>query len=340
MVRLQKRNLHYFLGLMILIVSVDFILMNSGLFTEFDQVLSIGIILDFVVVIPLLIYFLIYKKINVSFLSVLPFALLGYILLGFMMPSTGQRLLDVVKYILIPIEVTFLSYLIYSIILNIRKTRRSNMEGLHPIQVLQNSLDITFKQSLMVPVLAHELAVLFYSLFSWKTKPYVRQGSLWFSYHHNSGALVMVLFVSKLLLLEGVLVHILLAQWSHTLAWIISFGNLYLILMLISEVRAMYINPILMTDKSVIIRYGNQMFADIDLDFMKSADKIMFDKLTKEKLKVSFVPLFTEPNIHIQLKDKISIIGPYGVRKKVDHIYLFLDQPEEFLRVCNKIMMR
>ncbi|UNK16908.1 hypothetical protein MNQ98_20765 [Paenibacillus sp. N3/727] len=98
MVKLQRNNLSYFFAASFLIILVDLILVNSVLYEEFDQVLAIGITLDFVVVIPLLLYFLVYRKINNQILSVLPFALLGYIALVFMMPNTAQGTLDVVKY--------------------------------------------------------------------------------------------------------------------------------------------------------------------------------------------------------------------------------------------------
>lgn len=257
-----------------------------------------------------------------------------------MMPNSVQGTLDVVKYILIPIEVAFISYIMYSVIMNIRKTRQSSLEKVHPIEALRGSLDTTFNHSKMVPVLAYELSLLYYALFSWKMKPYSRSGSSSFSYHINSGALIVVLFASKLLLLEGALVHILLTQWSHMVAWLISFGNLYIILMLISEIRAMYINPILISDKGMTIRYGNQMLAEIKGETIESVSAIKFDKLSKEQLKSSFTPLFTEPNIFIQLNTPITVMGAYGVRKKVDQIYLFLDQPQEFIQKSNTIIVK
>ncbi|WP_207383523.1 hypothetical protein [Paenibacillus solani] len=309
------------------------------MFNNHDTWLTLGITLDFVVAIPVLLYFLVYRKSNKRFLSVLPFALLGYIALVFIMPNSAQGTLDVVKYILIPLEAAFIGCMIYSVVRNLLRMKRQSIVNTHPFETLRLSLDTTLGHSKMVPVLMHELSVLFYAMFSWRAKPYVRTDSTSFSYHLNSGWLIIVLFASKMLLLEGALVHIIMAQWSHTIAWIISAGNVYLIMVLIAELRAMRLNPILISEKGIVVRYGNQLLSTIDREHIASVDLIKYEKLTNEQLKTSFIPLVTEPNVLIQLKEPIMVTGPYGKRRQVDQIYLFLDQPHDFLQECDRLMV-
>ncbi|MFC7680701.1 hypothetical protein [Paenibacillus sp. GCM10028914] len=62
MVKLQRKHMFYFVAASFLIILVDLILVNSVLFKQFDQVLAIGMTLDFVVVIPLLLYLFVYRQ--------------------------------------------------------------------------------------------------------------------------------------------------------------------------------------------------------------------------------------------------------------------------------------
>ncbi len=61
MFKLYKYNVSYFIGLSLFIKLFDLVIVKSALFKENDQLLTIGVTLDFVVVIPLLLYFLIYR---------------------------------------------------------------------------------------------------------------------------------------------------------------------------------------------------------------------------------------------------------------------------------------
>lgn len=75
MFKLYKNNVSYFIGVSLFIILFDLVIVNSVLFKENDQLLTIGISIDFVVVIPLLLYFLIYRNLNKKIIAILPFAL-------------------------------------------------------------------------------------------------------------------------------------------------------------------------------------------------------------------------------------------------------------------------
>ncbi|MEK3913459.1 hypothetical protein [Paenibacillus sp. FSL H7-0331] len=338
MFKLYKNNVSYFIGVSLFIILFDLVIVNSVLFKENDQLLTIGISIDFVVVIPLLLYFLIYRNLNKKIIAILPFALLGYIALVLIIPSTGQGTLEVVKYTLIPMELMFLCYEIYKIYQIIINFRRNITVGSHPIETLRKSLEATFSNSKITSLLVHDASVIYYALFSWRKKPYLRTASTSFSYHTNSSWLITILILSKILLIEGACVHILLMQWSHTVAWILSLGNIYVIILLISDYRAMCLNPILVSKQEIRIQYGIQMLSYIDIDNIESVSMIKFEKLAKKDLKTSITPLVIEPNVLIRLKSKITVIRLFGKRQMVDHVNLFLDKPHEFQVECHKLI--
>jgi len=324
------------MGISLFIILFDLAVVKSVPFKENDPLLVIGISLDFVVIIPLLLYFLVYRKLDKKMISILPFALLGYIAVMLLIPPAGQGPLEIVKYILIPLELLFLGYEIYKIYQIVLHYRNRMTRDSHPIETLRTSLEANFRHAKLTSLLVHDASVFYYALFAWRKKPYVRPDSASFSYHINSSWLITVLILSKMLIIEGALLHILLMQWSHIAAWLLSLGNIYVILLLVADYRAMRLNPILVSDHQIKMQYGIQMFSFIDKEHIESISVVNNVQLTKNDLKTSFTPIAIEPNVVIQLKNKMSVTRLFGKRQMVDRIYLFIDKPHEFQAECQK----
>ncbi|WP_433945159.1 hypothetical protein [Paenibacillus sp. SN-8-1] len=338
MPKLFRNNMSYFIGVSLFIILFDLVVVKSLLAKKDDQLLSIAVTLDFVVVIPLLLYFLVYRKRNKKFIAVLPYALIGYIALALTLPGTSQGTLEIVKYTLIPIELMFLCYEIYKVYQIAVNFRRNFTAGSHPIETLRRSLEATFKGPKITSLLVHDASVFYYALLSWRKKPYLRNGSSSFSYHTKSSWLITILMLSKVLIIEGVCVHLLLMQWSHIAAWVLSLGNIYIIVLFIADYRAMRLNPILVSQQDIRIQYGIQMSSYMDIDNIESVSVIKSGELAQKDLKASIMPLIIEPNVLIRLKSKITVIHLFGKRQIVDQVYLFLDNPHEFQVECQKLM--
>ncbi|RUT31770.1 hypothetical protein EJP77_10310 [Paenibacillus zeisoli] len=338
MSKLFRNNMSYFIGVSLFIILFDLVVVKSVLAKENDQLLSIGVTLDFVVVIPLLLYFLIYRQRNKKIIAVLPYALIGYIALALTLPHTSQGTLDIVKYTLIPMELTFLCYEIFKIYQIAINFRRNFTAGSHPIETLRRSLEAIFNSSKITSLLVHDASVFYYALLSWGKKPYLRNGTTSFSYHTKSSWLITILILSKVLLIEGACIHLLIMQWSHIAAWVLSLGNIYIIILFIADYRAMCLNPILVSQQDIRLQYGIQMSSYIDIDNIESVSVIKSGGLAQKDLKTSITPLIIEPNVLVRLKSKITVIHLFGKRQIVDQVYLFLDNPREFQEECQNLM--
>ncbi|OPH59307.1 hypothetical protein BC351_20560 [Paenibacillus ferrarius] len=340
MFKLYKSNIGYFLGISLFIILIDFVIVKSQMYQANNQLLTVGIALDFIAVIPLLLYFLIYRKINKKIISILPFAFFGYIALQFLIPHTGQETLEFVKYTLIPLELLFLCYEGYKIFQIINYFRANRATNRPPLEIVRKAIEGAFNNSKIASLLVHDVSIFYYAIMAWRKKPYVRTGAASFSYHKNSSWLITILILSKILLIEGVCIHLLLSQWSPTVAWLLSLGNIYIIFLLIADYRAMCLNPILLSNQSIRIQYGIQLSSPIDIDIanIASVSIIHYKKLTKHDLKTSVTPLVIEPNVLIQLKNEITMIRLFGKRQIVDRLYLFMDEPDEFYIECYKYL--
>ncbi|OPA77416.1 hypothetical protein BVG16_13225 [Paenibacillus selenitireducens] len=336
-IKLYKHNFSYFIAMSMVIILFDLAILQSILYREHEQILTLGITLDFVVVLPLLLYFFIYRRLNKKIVSILPFVLVGYIAVVLLVPDPGQKTLEIVKYMLIPMELLFLSYGMYRIYQTIKNDKQHLSENSHPIETLRRSLEATFIPSKIASLFVHDVSIFYYAIFAWRKKPYIRDGSSAYSYHKNSSWLITVLMVSKIMLIEGIGAHLLLMQWSHPVAWILSIGNIYIMILLLADYRAMCLNPLLVTEHEIRIQYGLQMSLYLDRSYIESVSMIKYEKLSKSECKTSVIPLVVEPNVCIRLKDHVTVMGLFGKSKRVDHIYLFLDKPHEFQMECQEL---
>ncbi|MGO4344711.1 hypothetical protein AB4Z45_04335 [Paenibacillus sp. MCAF9] len=333
--KLYKKNISFFIASSFIIILLDLLFANSVLIKENDQLLTLGIALDFVVVIPLLLYFLWFRVLKFKIASIIPFALLGYLALTLFVPNTDQETMNAIKYFLIPLPPFILALKIYDIAAAYKRYRKVDN---HPIETLRKSLEETIRHPKIAALLTHELSVFYYALFAWKETPFIRTGAASFSYHKNSNKLITLLVFSKVLIIEGVCMHILLAQWSHTAAWLLSLGNVYIIMLLIADYRAMCLNPILVSDQQIRFQYGIQLYSDMNINTIASISAITFEKLAKDKMKKTTKILGTEPNVHLMLKEEITVTTAFGIREQIDQIYLFVDKPHEFQTKCQQLM--
>lgn len=331
-----RRRIGYFALLCLVIIVTDLLIVRSAIFEGNYQLLTIGIALDLVFVIPLLMYVLVIRKLEKEIAVLLPVALLGYMLLLLLIPDSGQHIVEIVKYVILPMELIIFSYVIVKSYRAMRYNRQQQAVQVNAIEQLRGYLEQVYGQSRLVKLLIHELSIIYYSIFAWRAKRYTQVDLQTYSYHKHSNWLITILFLCKILIIEGVCIHILLMQWSHLAAWLLTIGNAYVILLLIADYRAMCLNPIVVTKETIDLTYGLQMKANIAIDEIDSITVIQYEKLSKEKMNASIVPLVVEPNVLIRLKAHRPIETMFGRQQRVNEIYLFVDSPHALQAELNE----
>lgn len=133
MMMLQRRKLPVFLlFLTIIIVLCDLMLVHPQLYQQHMSLLTLGISLDFVIVIPILIYILTHQRFRKNISILAPLALLGYCSLLILLPSSAHDSLQPIKYIIIAIEFMFLSYGSYRLVSAYQKYKSLNKHSVAP----------------------------------------------------------------------------------------------------------------------------------------------------------------------------------------------------------------
>ncbi|SDT27719.1 hypothetical protein SAMN05444162_3648 [Paenibacillaceae bacterium GAS479] len=318
------------------IILFDLILIQSSLYESNRSALSLAIALDFMLVLPFLLILLSKRPLRRSITMAIPIILLGYITVYLMLPPSDRTAIAPIGKIIIPLELALLTLQAFRfgrILLRARHVGRDGKSG-NPLDSIRQDIQFAFGINFVSAMLTHELSVFYSLFFSWtKTSPAPLAPTA-FSTDRRSGRLVLVLIFSKLLLLEGVALHFLLHQFSPALAWITSLSNLYLILLMVADYRAMRLYPIQVAQQELRIQYGLQLVGRIKRDELLSVSRVNNLELSPEEKRSAFVPSGTDSNVMLILAQKIPITGMFGRILHLDRICLHVDEPDAFITAC------
>lgn len=177
---------------------------------EQPDLVAVGVMLDLIVVVPLAYWFLAVRRGGWPRLSVVPVVLLGVLGAALMLPQERGLL----KILAIPYELGLVTWLS---VRTWRAVRRAPGDGDMLERFREVARDV-FPARRAAEVIAFEIAVLYYALFSWRRRPEEASGA--FTYHRKSGYGAMVFAFLVMILAEAIPVHILLMRWSAAAAWV------------------------------------------------------------------------------------------------------------------------
>jgi hypothetical protein len=174
-------------------------------------------------------------------------------------------------------------------------------------------------------MLAGELAVFWYAFASWRSAPDVPPGARAFTLHRESSVATLFGFLTGVSLMEAALLHLLVARWSVTAAWILTALSVYGAVWLVAVARSFSLRPVLLTDDELIVRAG-----------LLWAVRIPRCQVAIERpgnpcdLRV---PVLADPNVVLRLVEPVVARGLYGMARKVSTVAIGFDDPAAFTRL-------
>jgi len=238
-------------GSLILITSFLVFLPSTHWFQNAPSTISLGILLDLLITIPILYYFIVRKK-DISNFTVIYVFIFCLILGRFIIPSEYQDLLNKIKIIAIPIlELGIISMVIIKMA-SLRSSLQKKTGNDFYDKVLLACEEIFPKH--IAQLFATELAV-FYYLFISSNNNTIDNNS--FSYFKKSGIKIIVTILLFLIIAETVVLHYLLSQWNSTIALILTVMSIYAMIQIIAILKSMNHRLITIDEKSekLILRY-------------------------------------------------------------------------------------
>lgn len=283
--------------------------------------LSVGFALDLVFTVPLLAYLLPVRRVGWPLLSLPVLALLGLATVVLLGPARLPFPLRSPETLLIALEAALLG----SIGVRAARAWRSAPTE-DAVARLRSAARGVIPIGRAADVLAHELAVVYYALLSWRARASVPTDAHAFSYHRRCGYGGIVFALLVLSAAEGAAVHLLLAAWSEAAAWVLTLFTGYGALWLVADYRASLLRPVLLTSGMLRVRTGLRWSIEVPRSGIAGIQRTP----PSGKAPVLRAVLFGSPTLWIQLREPTVAHGPYGFSRTVQWIALAPDVPESF----------
>ncbi|NOQ73524.1 MAG: hypothetical protein GQ574_16075 [Crocinitomix sp.] len=303
---------------LLIIFSIIFAL-NLNRFGSDADLLSIGITIDLVLVVPLIYFGLIRKK-NISKFTIMPFFVIGLIVATFVIPAAKQQTLDLIKTWLLPlVEITVVTLVIIKV-RKIRKAYQAKKTGdIDFVTALKESAASILPQKLAYG-LATEIGLFYYTFVTWKKPNYA---SNMFTYHKESGIQGILGAVLGVALIELFCVHLLIYENHPILSWVLTAISAYGVIQLIGLMKSIPRVPHFITAEHLVLRMGIFQETKIPLSAIESVELTTADYPKKEKAYAK-ITLF-DHNCIIHLKEEATLHGLFGMTKQYTHLVLSID---------------
>jgi hypothetical protein len=336
-----------FLALCLLVIGSNMILYMIPFFKPVPNLVVAGSMFDFLLVIPLLVYYFIIRKRYSWKLTVLT-AIASYGLATLIIPDSLLDNVSMIPKALLLLEAGFVSIELYLLIIVIRKFpkvkasyRKLPVELPFLIKIKQ-AFYSHFSESRMLDAVVSEITMLYYALFSWR-KPALKSGEV-FTFHKKTSFVALNLMLIHALIIESVGLHYFFSKIDHTLSLVLLFINVYSVLFLFGQMQAVKKIPLITTEDSIIMNIG--FFKGMSLPYTAIKEIRRYEgpdtisasekKYTFEALVSDFIP--EKPSIEILLKEPVVTDLIYGFKKKVTRVVIKVDEPSSLMNIIEKRM--
>jgi hypothetical protein len=346
---LKKRNLVLWVSLTTIVALANYALYRLPIYNPIPNGVVLGSLFDFLIVIPLITYFLIIRK-RYSLKHMGLAIIAGYGAAYLIIPNAQIQQYAFVPYIILISEGLFILlelYIFYKILTKlpklIREYKNLSQENSLFLYNLRMSLDKNLLNQKVLQVFLSEFAIFYYSLFSWTKKVKVSNGQP-FTYHKKTSVMSVYIMLIHAIVIESVGFHYLLHGWNELVTYIVLFLNMYTVLYFLGEINATRLTPFILSDKKLYLQTGLSKSMEVPLNLIKEFK--YYDgpeKFTRKELATLFdarvIDFITEkPTFEIMLKEPLTLNLLYGIQRKVDRIVLNVDEPSNFYEQLTKLI--
>ncbi|GGG60001.1 hypothetical protein [Paenibacillus radicis (ex Gao et al. 2016)] len=332
-----SRSTYWFIGAALLILSVDSAVVHT---LKDEPLLAYAILFDFILVVPLLYWLLVIRRSGRKLKALLPLPVLGALAAWFILPSslkgTVWHTIWPIELLIVTAEAAIIFYearLIVRVVKKFRLIRRAESNTGEAIRLAVQEVLGTGK---LTSVITHDASMIYYLFFSWGARKRMllqTEGEGYsFTYHKETNQVMMAAFATKIIVMESVVVHLLLAMWSPLAAWIVTISEIWLLMLLWADTRAAVLQPIRMDSNGLRLRYGLRLQGDLQWSDISSIEwaKAGYE-LDDAERKRSAGPVLGTPNVKLELHREKRIEGLLFLPKQTRIIYLTVDEPQKLV---------
>jgi len=311
-----------FLVLAVLINATASVLSRHQFNGEANHLVPYAACFDMTVVVPALYYILVVRRGIQTIASLLLLILVCLVRAFFVAPTVIHG-----EFVLIGAEVG----IIVLICLRIREGMRAakDIPGTgDPLQQIVAACKAIIPVSQAAHFMASELAVFYYAFFSWRPRA-SRTDARTFTTHTKGGHASVLIVLACLMPIEAPILHVLLARWNKTAAWIFTALGIYGFLWTIGLARSLMLRPVVVADSGLEMNKGFLWLVRAPWSDILAVKRV---GATASVSSPGFLNLAVggTPDFVVDLAQPVTAQGPFGIRKRVTAIGLSIDEAQDF----------
>lgn len=324
-----------------LILLANYTLYRTSVFGPVPDGAVLGSLLDLLIILPLLTYFMIIRKrYSLKYMGIVILA--GFAAAYFIVPKQHLAEYSFLPYLLIVSEGAFLLlelYIAYTILTRLPKLlkeyRSLSRQSSYFLFNVKTAIEKHLPGNKPALVFATEFSLFHYALFSWKKKVHIEHGQA-FTYHHKTSSVAVNLMLIHAVAIESIGLHYFLHGWNEIVAYVLLFLNVYGILYFIAEIQATRLSPYLLTEDHLLLQTGFSKSMHLPLSQIKEIKHYDGpEKFSSKELKdlydaraADFIP--EKPTFEILLHEPQELQLMYGLKRNVSRVVLNVDEPARF----------
>lgn len=319
------------LGILAAIAGVSVYFATSQMILS-EPLIATAVTIDLVITFPI-VYFLVIRKSSIPQITVVPVFLLSVLFASLMLPAENRYTLGMVIAYLVPAaELFVVGYLVYRIYRTRREYKAYSLAGHDMMERLRIAFVNEIKPAFVARAAAFEVGVFLAAFLQWRRPKLSTASDVEFTYHRSNSSVPLLSLFLFLLIAETVVVHILLAMWNTTVAWVFTALSVYFAIQIVAHLKAILFRSISVARGRLFVRCG--ILGDVAID-LASIDSISVTEQTPEDRvdvqTLTSLGALSRPNVVIELGSTAVINGIYGRERSVKLIALTIDEPQHFV---------
>ena len=300
--------------------------MHSLAFQRNPDLVSIGMTLDLVVVIPALYYFLVLRPKRSSLLILIPVIALCMMAAAKLIPAGHQQYLMSLKRLSPALELVVIAAVAVRLRQFMRAYREAKASSVYFTDALFSGFRNALSDRVVFGIIFVEFFLIYFCFAGWFLKaPAAKPDQQQFTYHKKSGYAAILAMLMLILAVETVALHLIVAHWSLIAAWTLTVLSLYGALWLIGDFHSIRVHPIIVAPGMLYLRTGLRWRADISLE---NVAEIRPGSPENPKASDYVRASVLWPRASIVLNQPIEVHGLFGRKKIARRIGVSVDDPD------------
>jgi hypothetical protein len=276
-------------------------------------VVPFAVLVDLVLVLPVLYYFVALRPAKRSLLRAAPVLALGVWVAAALLGSRADTA-PIMRVVAPVAELVALALLAHRLRAASRQFRAAEGDDfLLRVEAMPHPL---------LRLLAAELAVFYYAFRALRAPRPMSANE--FGYTEKSGAGPLLLAFALLTAIEGVVVHLFLVASLPRVAWIVSAVHAYGLVWLFAAFQAARLRPLVVYSDRLLVRTSFLWTAVVPRAAIAAVTHVAGAPRAKGLLVAAFA---APPELLLTLVEPVIARGPMGIRRSVDRIALYVDDP-------------